>query len=130
MYRGLFVIILSVMVISLPYATFAQEEDAEYGYGTVVKVNESKKEIVVSEYDYDSDTEINITYSVDPNAKFENVDSMGEIKVGDEIGIDYMEDETGRKIAKVISIYKPEPEFETTEDIPETPDLDIPDIDY
>lgn len=130
MYRWLFVIILSVMVISLPYTTFAQEEDVEYGYGTVVKVNESKKEIVVSEYDYDNDTEINITYSVDSNAKFANVDSIREIKVGDEISIDYMEDETGKKIAKVISVYKLEPEFETTEDIPETPDLDIPDIDY
>ena len=130
MHRWLFVIMLSAMVISLPYATLAQEEDAEYGYGTVVKVNESKREIVVSEYDYDNYTEINIAYSIDPNAKLENVDSIGEIKVGDEIGIDYMEDETGKKIAKVISVYKPEPEFEATEDIPETPDPDMPDIDY
>lgn len=104
------IIIISAMVISLPHASFAQEENVEYGYGTVVKVDKAKNEIVISEYDYDSDEEVDITYSVHPNVEFENVDLLTEINPGTYVDIRYVVGEGGKRIVKFIDVYKGEPE--------------------
>ena len=106
MNKWLSVVLTSIMVVSLSYATFAQEEDVEYGYGTVVKVDVSKNEIVISEYDYDNDTEGTVTYSVNPEVMFENVNSLKEIAPGTYVDIEYTIREGGKKIAKFISVYK------------------------
>lgn len=110
MNKWLSVILMSIMVVSLPYATFAQEEDVEYGYGAVVKVDVSKDEIIIDEYDYDSDTEITTTYSVDPKVKFENVESLKEIAPGTYVDIEYTIGKGGKKIAKFITVYEGESE--------------------
>ena len=111
MNKWLSVVLMSIVVVALPYATFAQEEDVEYDYyATVVKVDVTKNEIVIGEYDYDNDTEVAITYSVDSKTKFENVESLKEIAPGTCVDIEYTIGEGGKKIAKVISAYEGESE--------------------
>ena len=110
MNKWLLAVLVSIMVVSLPCAAFAQEEDTEYGYGTVVTVDVSKNEIVINEYDYENDKEITITYSIDPEVKFGNVESLKEITPDTYVDIEYTIREDGKKIAKVINTYKTESE--------------------
>lgn len=81
-----------------------QEEEMEYTYGTVVSV--SAKEIVVSEYDYEEDKEVNVTYAIDPKAKIEGAESAADIAVGDIVEMDYMV-EGNKNVAKNIFVEKP-----------------------
>ena len=115
--RYLLMLVMAMVVIVTFGTTFAQEEEEypEFNYGTVVKIDPSRKEIVVSEYDFENDVEGNVTYSIAPDAEFDGVDSIQDIKNGDEIGIEYI-DKGGRRIAKFISIYREEYAPEDIED--------------
>ena len=64
------------------------EEDTEYTYGTVTKI--AGDQVTISEYDFEADKDVEMTYQVDPKAEFENVKSAAEVKVGDNIEIDYL----------------------------------------
>lgn len=81
----------------------AQEEEIDYSWGTVAGISENQ--IVVTEYDYNKDEEVDITYSIDPNVKFENVDSLENIAVGDSVDIEYVVKD-GKRVAKVIAVEK------------------------
>ncbi|MBN2145655.1 MAG: hypothetical protein JW774_13650 [Candidatus Aureabacteria bacterium] len=100
------------------------EETTKYSYATVVSV--SADQIVVSEYDYDKDEEVNVTYSVDANVQLKNVDALNKIGAGNYVEIEY-EIKDGKKVAKVISLEKKEEEGEGTvaalaeEETPEAP---------
>jgi len=105
MNKWLSVVLMSIMVVALPCATFAQEEYVESEYGTVVKVDVVKNEIVISEYDYENDTEIATTYSVNPETEFENVKSLKELTPGTYVDVTYTTGKDGKKIAKFINTY-------------------------
>jgi len=116
------------LVFTLSCTVFAQEEKQEekkeemkYSYGTVTQINESTNEIVINEYDLDNYSEVTVTYSVDPEAKFENVSSLKEISPDTDVDIEYVEKEDGKKIAKIISVYKEELEPELPEPAKEIP---------
>lgn len=100
-------VFVSLMIISLPCLSLAQE-DLEYGYGTVNKVDTSSNTIVLSEYDYDSDSEIIATYSVTADTKFDGVSALKEIEIGEDVDIEYVVDSAGRKVAVSISVYETE----------------------
>ena len=108
MYKRLLVILTSIIAISLPCNAIAQEEDTEYSGGTVVEVNASKNEIVVNKYDWENDEEVTVTYSIDPDVKLENVNSLKEIGLDTYVDIEYIVQEDGKKIAKLISVYQEE----------------------
>jgi len=93
-------------------APAAPEENMEYGYGTVVSVDDAKKEIVISEYNWETDSEGNVTYSVSGDAKFENVAALKDITAGSYVDIEYLAGEGGKRVAKLISVYEPETETE------------------
>ena len=101
----LFAGLIGIIVILLPYGTFADEEDVEYSYGTVIKVDVSKSEITVAEYGYEIDEEIAVTYSVAPDVEFENLNALEEITTGAYIDIEYVIGKDGKKIAKFISVF-------------------------
>ena len=86
-------------------------EGAEFSYGTVQST--SVDQIVVSEYDYDTDQEVDVTYKVTPDTAFENVASLSEVTVGDSVDIDYVA-ENGEKSAVAITVEKPFGEDEDT----------------
>jgi hypothetical protein len=80
-------------------------EGAEFSYGTVKSV--AGDQLVVSEYDYENDNDIDVTYSVSPEATFEGVASLSEIAAGDSVDIDY-EIKDGQKVAVSIAVEKAE----------------------
>ena len=119
-------VLISTLIIALPCAPFAYEEDAEeteFTYGTVIRVDELNNEIVVREYDFDSDMMAEVTYSVSLDTELENVETLKEITAGMDVDIQYVAESDGKKIAKRISIDTPgSEEYEFDEPIEEITD--------
>ena len=93
-----------------PTVVFAAEEapeevgdDTQYSYATVVSL--SDKDLVVSEYDYEKDESVNVTYSLDPAVKLRNIASLKEIAVDDAVEIIYTVKDS-KKIATAIAVDK------------------------
>ncbi|PIU42466.1 MAG: hypothetical protein COS99_00005 [Candidatus Omnitrophica bacterium CG07_land_8_20_14_0_80_42_15] len=97
------VLALSLLVCFSVGISIAQEEGTEYSYGTVSKM--AADQIVVSEYDYDKDAEVEVTYLIDPKVELENVTAVGDIAVGDAVEIEYVAQD-GKKTAKAIVVEK------------------------
>lgn len=95
---------LASLVCPASGVVFAQEEDAEYSSGTAKSV--SSDQIVVMEYDYDKDEDVEVSYVVDPKAELKGVASLEDIKVGDDIEVNYVTKD-GKKVARVIAVEKP-----------------------
>lgn len=92
-------------------ALLAQTGDLEYGYGTIAKVN--AEEIVVNEYNLQSDQESVVTYQIDETTQFDNEVLLADLHEGQHIEIDYLP-QGEKKIAKIISLEtKNEPEMPT-----------------
>ena len=79
-------------------------DETEFSYGTVKSI--AADQIVVSEYDYDTDKDVDVTYSVPAGTTFENVASLQEIKAGDAVDIDYTLKD-GKKVASSVTVEKP-----------------------
>lgn len=78
-------------------------DELEYSFGEVKSI--SSADLVLTEYDYLTDKESDVTYSVDPAVKFENAASVNDIKNGDSIEIDY-QIQGDKKIVKNIILEK------------------------
>lgn len=101
------ILALAVSVSSLPGNIRAQEEEeveTEYAYGTVKSITSSQ--IVVKEYDYENDTEVDVIYTIGPDVEYEGVSSYKDISAGDSVEIDYVV-KGGKKIATLISAEEP-----------------------
>ena len=122
MNRWILVTLTCVLILGLPCVPFAQEEEAEYSDGIVIKVNGLKSEIVIMEYDFDSGEMAEVTYSVSPDAELENVNALKEITNGTEVNIQYIIGGDGKKIAKYITVYMPESEEYEFEPVDEATD--------
>ena len=106
------VLMLGFLMCSMPGISLAQEEEEmEYSWGAVSSV--SSNQIVITEYDYDSEEGADVTYAVDPNAELKNVDSLKDIAVGDNVDIEYVV-RNGKKVAKIITVEKSSSEEEYT----------------
>ncbi len=70
-----------------------------YSYGAVLKV--SATEIVLQEYDYDSDVEKEVSYQIDSAIKLEGFKAISDLAAEDVVEVYYLEQE-GKKIAKII----------------------------
>lgn len=73
--------------------------DINYSYGIVTNI--SPAEITLLEYDYDRDEEIQVTYKIDAETEFNNLDSIDKVVKSDEIEIYYV-NQDGVKLAKSI----------------------------
>lgn len=83
-------------------------DEMEYSFGEVKSISTSQ--LVLLEYDYLTDKESDVTYSVDPAVTYENAKSIDEIKVGDSIEIDYI-NQGQSKVVKTIILEKEEDAF-------------------
>ena len=84
------------------------ESETQWVWGEVVSVDTAAKTIKVKYFDYDSDTEKEITVAMDDKTAYENVKSIDEIKPKDTLSIDYIIGPEGKVIAKNISVEKTE----------------------
>lgn len=106
---------------SAPAATAQEPVDVEteFSFGTVK--NLADNQLVVSEYDYESNADVDVTYQVSGETAFENVASLKEVAVGDSVDVDFLVKD-GQKKAVAITVEKPLAEDEETVlAAPETP---------
>jgi hypothetical protein len=101
---------LTVSLVGMSYAQDKPEMEVpsvetEYSTGMVVSVDETLNQIVVREYDYNQDQEVEVTYTVNQETTFEDVASLKDIAAGDSIEIEFVS-ENGAKIAKMVTIEK------------------------
>lgn len=99
-------VVLTGLLMCFPLSILrAQEEEVatEYSWGVVKSV--SSEQLVVTEYDYDSGEEIDVTYTIDPAAELINVDSLKDIAVGDTVDIEYVV-KVDEKVTRVITVEK------------------------
>ncbi len=90
------------LVLNLAVVAFGQEEANNdlYAFGSAVTI--SPEAIVLSEYDYDSDAEVQVTYAVTPETKFEEMASIQDVKANDYLEIEYTEAE-GKRTATLVA---------------------------
>lgn len=104
--------VLGFLISSASGALLAQEEEeVKYSWGTVNSV--SSNQIIVAEYVYSSDEEVDVTYTIDPKVELKNINSLKDIAVGDSVDIDYVITK-GKRVAKVITVEKASVEEEYT----------------
>ncbi|HNV85394.1 MAG TPA: hypothetical protein PKL97_00335 [Candidatus Omnitrophota bacterium] len=92
-------------------------EETDYSFGTVKQV--SPTEITVSEYDYETDNDVDVVYALDPKLELKNVDSTDKIAAGDSVDITFVMRD-GKKVITLLSVEKfteeePLPAEKTTE---------------
>lgn len=72
-----------------PNPALAQEqEETQVSLGQVVSV--SPEEIILSEYDYDTEQAVEVKYLVTEDTQINNVDSLEDITVGEDVNIEYV----------------------------------------
>ena len=106
MARCLLLILVCASLACMP--AYSQEEDLNYGYGSVLEIKSASNEIVIDEYDYENDEEIVVTYSVHPEVKMENITSWKSIPKGTYIDVEYVTDKMGKKVIKYLTVYEKE----------------------
>ncbi len=112
-------------VLGLPKAaeTKPAEETKEikWVWGEVGLVDAASNKIVVKYLNYDTDVEETLAISIDNTTRFENAEGINAIKVGDNVGVDYMLNATGEAIAKSIALEKAESMPNAPEETKEAP---------
>ena len=88
----------------VPPAGQPTEQEPDYAFGTVKSM--SGDQLVINEFDYDSGAEKEVSYVVDSKTAYDNVASLKEVAVGDEVDIDYLEKD-GKKVAVTVAVAKP-----------------------
>jgi hypothetical protein len=99
-----------LVAVFVPLTAIAQEnEPIEYASGTVVDISGNAITIEEVNYDVEKDEETTETviYHLSPDAEFDNIDSIDEIKKGNDIEIDYIE-KSGKKNIIYIYVYSEE----------------------
>jgi len=81
-----------------PPETITQTQD---GVGTVLSILSTK--IVLEEYDYEQDQIVNVTYVINDQTQFENVNSSKEIQLKTDVDITFIV-VNGKRISKTISV--------------------------
>lgn len=102
-------IILGLSAAVLTFAlsagnVFCQEEEyveemGDFAFGEVVSVAADK--IVILDYDLEKDMEVEVAFVINTETEYENVESIADIKAGDEVSVTF-EEKDGQKVALVI----------------------------
>ncbi len=78
--------------------------EPEYAFGTVKQV--SGQELTLTEFDYDTNKDKEVSYTIDLTAELNNVTAVSEIVAGDEVDVDYFVRD-GKNVAVVVAVAKP-----------------------
>ena len=87
-----------------PVPEVAPAVEGQEAYGEVVSIDVKAGTIAITEYDYEKDQDINKTYTIDKAATYENVKSLGEIKVGDWVALTLKPEKEGANIAASVYV--------------------------
>lgn len=109
--KNILVTLLAFCFIAQPFYGMVlaeTEEEMEYSWGVVTDISSNR--LVVSEYDYDTDEESEVSYTIDPNVELVNVNSLEEIAIGYSVEIEFVIKDND-KIAKIITVEILEEEY-------------------
>ncbi|MFA6349314.1 MAG: hypothetical protein WCY12_00100 [Candidatus Omnitrophota bacterium] len=115
MRRGFLILALAMAAFLAAALCIAEEiqvspvsvEPAEqWLWGEVTLVKPGDRTITVKYADAETDKDMKMTFSVDDNTKFENVNSFDEIKPGDSVSFTYISAAEGKNIAKTVNLEK------------------------
>jgi hypothetical protein len=97
-----------------------ESKDIKWVWGEVTSVDAANNKIAVKYLNYDTDVEETLNIVIDSSTRFENAEGINAIKVGDNVGVDYLLNAKGEAMAKSIALEKAEsmPEPEKTEAMP------------
>lgn len=99
--------------------SLAQEDESlDYTWGIVKSV--APEQITIAEYDYEKSAEVNVDYAIDPGVKLQNVSSLKEVNIDDEVEIEFVSS-GDKKVAKSLSVVKAPAE----EPVPAAPAADV-----
>lgn len=84
------------------------EPELQWVWGEAVSIDAQNKLVVLKYLDYETDQEKEININVDDKTIYDNIQSIDQIKSGDELSVDYIATPEGQNIAKNISLEKPE----------------------
>ena len=90
----------------LPSAT--TEFETQWVWGEVISSDPQNKEITINYFDYETDTEKELKLTIDERTRYENVNSLNDLKLHDTISVDYILSTDGKYTARNISVEKPE----------------------
>jgi hypothetical protein len=79
----------------------AQENDEDkFSFGKVVSV--AADSVTVKEYDFAKDADVEMSYTLTPETELGNINAIADLKVGDDIVIDYVEKDGKRKVTTLV----------------------------
>lgn len=97
------------------------EDETEFSFGTVKSVTDNQ--LIVSEYDYESNADVDVPYEVSADTEFENAASLKDVAAGDSVDVDFLAVD-GKKKAVAITVEKPlteEEEADLEADVEQAP---------
>lgn len=86
----------------------SNESDTQWLWGEVKSLDIPNNELTINYFDYETDSEKEMKINVNDKTKYENVNSLTDIKLNDTISVDYTLSPDGKYIAQNISVEKPE----------------------
>lgn len=97
----LFLALAVLTLVSIPAGMAQESGDLDFSYGTISKI--TGNDIVLRSYDYEKGEEVEIAYEIDSQIVLEDVGSVEDLHVGDDVDVEYVEVD-GKKTIK--SLYK------------------------
>ncbi len=86
--------------MQVPVAKAQENNEDKFSFGKVVSV--SAQEVVVKEYDFAKDADVEVSYSVTAETEFGNVNAITELVANDDIVIDYLEKDGKRFVTTLV----------------------------
>ncbi len=82
--------------------SFAQENNNEdkFSFGKVVSVN--AQEVMVKEYDFAKDADVEVSYTITAETELGNVNAVTDLAANDDIVIDYLEKDGKRVVTTLV----------------------------
>lgn len=84
------------------------ELETQWVWGEITSLDPQNKEITINYFDYETDAEKELKLSLGDNTKYENINSLSDLKLHDTISVDYVLGTDGKYTVRNISVEKPE----------------------
>jgi hypothetical protein len=99
MNRPVFLMVLFCFCLATPAFSSQGEDNWDYSYGEVIKATATDLEVL--EYDYETDKEQTVHYSVNAGTTLTNVRQAAQLARGDTVEV-YFQDVNGARVAQTI----------------------------
>ncbi len=95
------------------WSDWNRNREDRFSYGKVFSVSEDL--LILREYDFAKDMNVDVTYKIKPETEFGNIKGMADLRAGDDVVLDYGEDGHQRTVTTLVREEKEEPIIAPTE---------------